>query len=138
MIEIIAGKNGVLGDDTIARVLTELYDEGLMPDWWKLEPQASEKAWAAIDAVIFARDPLCRGVLLLGLEASVEALREGFAVARTSKSVRGFAVGRTIWVDAGKRWLAGEIDDETAVKDMARRFRTLCEAWDAVGDTVAA
>ncbi|KQT47401.1 5-dehydro-2-deoxygluconokinase [Aureimonas sp. Leaf454] len=138
LIEIIAGKNGALGDDTISRALTELYDAGLTPDWWKLEPQASEAAWAAIDAVIAARDPYCRGVLLLGLEAPVEALREGFAAARTSKSVRGFAVGRTLWVEAARRWFAGEIDDRAAVADMAARYRTLCDAWVEAGRTAAA
>jgi 5-dehydro-2-deoxygluconokinase len=138
LIEIIAGKNGALGDDTIARALTELYDEGLTPDWWKLEPQASEAAWAAIDAVIAARDPYCRGVLLLGLEASVDALREGFTAARTSKSVRGFAVGRTLWVDAARRWFAGEIDDAGAVADMAARYQTLCDAWADAGREAAA
>ena len=50
LIEIIASKAGPLDDDTIARALTELYDAGLKPDWWKLEPQASAAAWQAIDA----------------------------------------------------------------------------------------
>ena len=50
LVEIIASKAGPLDDDTIARALTELYDAGLKPDWWKLEPQASVKAWQAIDA----------------------------------------------------------------------------------------
>ncbi|KQT66042.1 MULTISPECIES: bifunctional 5-dehydro-2-deoxygluconokinase/5-dehydro-2-deoxyphosphogluconate aldolase [unclassified Aureimonas] len=138
LIEIIAGKNGPLGADTIARALGELYDEGLTPDWWKLEPQASVAAWRAIDAVIEARDPYCRGVLLLGLEAPVEALRQGFAAARTSRSVRGFAVGRTIWVEAARRWFAGEIDDAAAVADMEARFRALCEAWVSARQTIAA
>ena len=76
LVEIIASKSGPLDDDTIARALTELYDAGLKPDWWKLEPQASVEAWQAIDEVIAARDPLCRGVVLLGLEAPIEKLEE--------------------------------------------------------------
>ncbi|WP_279479071.1 5-dehydro-2-deoxygluconokinase [Aureimonas sp. SK2] len=133
LIEIIAGKHGPLADDTVARALTELYDAGLKPDWWKLEPQASPEAWRQIDAVIGARDPWCRGVVLLGLEAPVEALREGFAAARHARAVKGFAVGRTVWVDAARAWLAGEIDDEAAVADMAARFGALVEAWDGTG-----
>jgi 5-dehydro-2-deoxygluconokinase len=43
--------------------------------------------------------------------------------------VRGFAVGRTIFADAAARWLAGGIDDETAIADMAGRFAALVEAW---------
>ena len=138
LIEIIAGKHGTLDDRTIPRALGELYDAGLKPDWWKLEPQASRAAWAAIDAVIEKRDPLCRGVVLLGLEAPYEVLKEGFAAARSSKTVRGFAVGRTIFADAAKAWLGAEITDEEAIADMAGRFGALVELWLGLGETKAA
>ncbi|KQY13246.1 bifunctional 5-dehydro-2-deoxygluconokinase/5-dehydro-2-deoxyphosphogluconate aldolase [Rhizobium sp. Root482] len=138
LIEIIAGKHGTLDDRTIPRALNELYDAGLKPDWWKLEPQASRAAWAAIDAVIEARDPLCRGVVLLGLEAPYETLKEGFAAARSSKTVRGFAVGRTIFADAAKSWLGGDMTDEQAIADMAGRFGALVELWLGLGETKAA
>jgi len=43
--------------------------------------------------------------------------------------VRGFAVGRTLFADAARRWLKGEIDDAAAVSDMASRFQRLVDAW---------
>jgi len=129
LVEIIASKAGPLDDDTVARALRELYDAGLKPDWWKLEPQASVKAWKAIDSVIAARDPLCRGVVLLGLEASIETLRESFAAARSAERVRGFAVGRTIFAAAADRWMKGEIGDGEAVDDMAEKFGALVDLW---------
>ncbi|NRP17498.1 5-dehydro-2-deoxygluconokinase [Ensifer adhaerens] len=138
LIEIIAGKHGKLDDQTIPRALNELYDAGLKPDWWKLEPQASRGAWAAIDAVIEQRDPLCRGVVLLGLEAPYEALKDGFAAARTSKTVKGFAVGRTIFADASKAWLGGTMTDEQAVAEMAGKFKALVDLWLQLGETKAA
>ncbi|KQX54229.1 MULTISPECIES: bifunctional 5-dehydro-2-deoxygluconokinase/5-dehydro-2-deoxyphosphogluconate aldolase [unclassified Ensifer] len=138
LIEIIAGKHGKLDDQTIPRALTELYDAGLKPDWWKLEPQASRGAWAAIDTVIEARDPLCRGVVLLGLEAPYEQLKDGFAAARTSKTVRGFAVGRTIFADAGRAWLGGTMSDDQAIADMAGKFKALVDLWLQLGETKAA
>ncbi|WP_312360359.1 bifunctional 5-dehydro-2-deoxygluconokinase/5-dehydro-2-deoxyphosphogluconate aldolase [Ensifer sp.] len=138
LIEIIAGKHGKLDDQTIPRALNELYDAGLKPDWWKLEPQASRNAWAAIDAVIEKRDPLCRGVVLLGLEAPYEALKDGFAAARTSKTVKGFAVGRTIFADASKAWLGGAMTDEQAIADMAGKFKALVDLWLQLGETKAA
>jgi 5-dehydro-2-deoxygluconokinase len=134
LIEIIAGKHGALDDTTIARALTELYDAGLKADWWKLEPQASTAAWAAIDRVIAARDPLCRGVVLLGLEAPQEQLERSFTAARTAKSVKGFAVGRTIFAEAARTWLAGTMNDEQAVDDMARRFEALTTIWQRAGE----
>ena len=138
LIEIIASKAGPVDDQTIARALTELYDEGLKPDWWKLEPQASRAAWDAIDSVIETRDPFCRGVVLLGLEAPYDALKEGFATARTSRTVRGFAVGRTIFAEAGRAWLDGRIGDEEAVADMANRFGALVDLWSGLATEQAA
>ncbi|WP_224702078.1 bifunctional 5-dehydro-2-deoxygluconokinase/5-dehydro-2-deoxyphosphogluconate aldolase [Devosia aquimaris] len=137
LIEIIAGKHGVLGEDTIARAMTEIYDAGLKPDWWKLEPQTSAAAWAAIDTVIETRDPWCRGVVLLGLDASHEALEAGFTLARGSRSVRGFAVGRTIFADAARQWLAGNLSDDAAVDDMAQRFGALVAVWERLGQSAA-
>ena len=138
LIEIIASKSGPLGEDTVARALAELYDAGLEPDWWKLEPQASVAAWQAIDAVIAARDPYCRGVVLLGLEAPIESLKESFAAARTAAIVRGFAVGRTIFAEAAERWLGGRIGDEEAVHAMAARFGALVDLWLSLDERRAA
>jgi 5-dehydro-2-deoxygluconokinase len=131
LIEIIASKAGAVDDRTTARALAELYDAGLKPDWWKLETQGSEAAWAEIDAVIEARDPFCRGVVLLGLEAPAAELAKGFALAHASRTVRGFAVGRTIFADAAKAWFAGTMSDDEAVADMAGRFRDLVGVWGA-------
>lgn len=72
LVEIIAGKHGPLGEDTIARAMAELYALGIKPDWWKLEPQSSAAAWAGISAAIAW--PVCRGVVLLGLEAPQASL----------------------------------------------------------------
>ena len=71
------------------------------------------------------------GVVLLGLEAPEEELLAAFEVAAASPLVRGFAVGRTIFAAAAEAWLAGTIDDATAIADMAQRFARLTLAWQA-------
>ena len=129
LIELIGGKHGKLADDTIARALGELYALGIKPDWWKLEPQASDAAWRAIEAVIAGNDPWCRGVVLLGLDAPHEELDAAFAATADTPIVKGFAVGRTIFRDAAESWLAGRIDDDAAIDDMAERFGRLTKAW---------
>jgi 5-dehydro-2-deoxygluconokinase len=130
LVEIIAGKHGALGEDTIARILDRLYEIGLRPDWWKLEPQATPGAWAAIADSIARHDPYCRGVVLLGLEAPEEALEAAFRSAAACPAVKGFAVGRTIFAAAAEAWLAGAMSDEAAIADMAARFARLTAAWD--------
>jgi 5-dehydro-2-deoxygluconokinase len=129
LVEIISSKHGALGDDTLAKALGELYALGIRPDWWKLEPQASAAAWDAIGKVIGDNDPHCRGVVMLGLEAPVEQLEAAFRAAADAPVVKGFAVGRTLFGDAAAKWLAGDIDDEAAISDMAGRFNALCRSW---------
>ncbi len=132
LVEIIAGKNGPLKPDTIPAVLQRLYDLGIKPDWWKLEPQRDTAAWRAIGDVITRNDPYCRGIVLLGLEAPEDELEAAFAAAASEPQVKGFAVGRTIFNDAARRWLKGEISDEAAIGDMASRFQRLVDAWQRV------
>jgi 5-dehydro-2-deoxygluconokinase len=130
LVEIISSKHGALKDDTAARALVEVYAAGLKPDWWKLETLPGAEAWKQVDAVIEANDPFCRGVVLLGLDAPQSELVAGFAAAKTAKSVKGFAVGRTIFGDAARAWLDGRIGDDEAVAEMAQRFAGLVAAWD--------
>jgi 5-dehydro-2-deoxygluconokinase len=132
LIEVIAGRHGALGPDTVAAVLRRLYGLGIKPDWWKLEPQTDASAWRAVAAAIEANDPLCRGIVLLGLEAPEAELEAAFSSASQEPLVKGFAVGRTLFAEAARRWLRGEIDDEAAVADMAARFGRLVEAWQRV------
>ncbi|RWA71928.1 5-dehydro-2-deoxygluconokinase [Mesorhizobium sp.] len=129
LVEIIAGKHGKLDDTTIPRALEELYALGIKPDWWKLEPQASANAWAKIEQVVVKNDPWCRGVVLLGLEAPQDELVAAFAATSNAPIVKGFAVGRTIFINAAEQWLAGRMSDDEAIADMASRFEQLTEAW---------
>ena len=138
LVEIIASKHGAIGDDTISRALTEIYDAGIRPDWWKLEPQASPAVWASIDQVIETRDPYCRGVVLLGLEAPHDVLESGFVAAQSSRTVKGFAVGRTIFAESARAWFAGTITADEAVNDMARKFGALVEVWERLAKSKAA
>jgi 5-dehydro-2-deoxygluconokinase len=130
LIEIIAGRHGLLDTDTLAQALGDLYELGIRPDWWKLEPQVSAEAWAAIGEVIARNDPWCRGVLLLGLEASEPELERAFRAAANAPIVRGFAVGRTLFSEAAREWLCGTMDAAAAINDMAEKFARLLGLWE--------
>jgi 5-dehydro-2-deoxygluconokinase len=138
LVEIIAGKHGTLAEDTVPRALEELYALGIKPDWWKLEPQNSAAAWRRIGAVIERNDPLCRGVVLLGLEAPENELVQAFSATADAPIVKGFAVGRTIFMEPAERWFAGKIGDEEAIAEMAGRFERLTSAWLAARSRKAA
>jgi 5-dehydro-2-deoxygluconokinase len=129
LLEVIASPYGRIERDTTARVLERVYDLGIRPDWWKLEPSEQPEAWAAIEETIQRRDPLCRGVLVLGLAAAAESLAAAFQAAAPFALVRGFAVGRTIFAEPARRRLAGEIGDTEAVAALARNLQGVVAAW---------
>lgn len=129
LIEIIAGKNGPLDSQTVATALQQLYDAGLKPAWWKLEPQQDQAAWKAINNVIKQNDPLCRGVVVLGLDAPIETITQAFQAAAQISYVKGFAVGRTIFGEPARQWFTKQITDEEAVQKMAHTFQQLVDAW---------
>ena len=138
LLEIIAGKHGTLDETTIARALEDHYVLGIRPDWWKLEPQATPKAWDNIAATIRKHDPWCRGIVLLGLDAPEDELAKGFEATAGCSAVKGFAVGRTIFTHAAQQWLAGKMSDQAATADMAERFGNLVSIWNRTHKAIAA
>nr|WP_196108207.1 MULTISPECIES: 5-dehydro-2-deoxygluconokinase [unclassified Ochrobactrum] len=132
LLEIIPSKAGAVDDDTTARVIERFYEIGVYPDWWKLEPMKTKAAWANACDAITRNDPHTRGIVVLGLDAPAEELEASLAIAADFDLVKGFAVGRTIFGDAARKWLNGSISDEEAIADMATRYRSLCNVWDRV------
>ncbi len=114
-------------DAAVLRTVKRFYNLGLKPEWWKLAPMASA-SWAALAALIAERDAQCRGAVVLGLNQPFDELVAGFAQA-THPVVKGFMVGRTIWGEASRDWLAGRIDDGTLIERVAERFARLVDAW---------
>ena len=119
------------------RALKRLYNIGIYPEWWKLEPMDAAQ-WRNIDALIAERDPYCRGVVLLGMSAGVEQWNEGYRAAARSSTCRGFTVGRTIFHEPSHAWLAGEIGDDELIARVRRTFETLIASWRAARDAAAA
>jgi 5-dehydro-2-deoxygluconokinase len=109
--------------------LGEIYAAGVKPDWWKLLPPADEQAWEGIAATIANNDPHCRGVLLLGMDASEEELERAFSLAARHPVCKGFAVGRSIFMDAARQWFAGKSDDEAVVRTVAGNYSKLVNLW---------
>ena len=130
LLEIIPSKVGPVTDTTSAEVIQRFYDIGIYPDWWKLEPFATDAAWTNACAAITRNDPYTRGVVVLGLDAEESALAASLALAARHDLVKGFAVGRTIFADAARAWLGGQITDAEAVEMMAERYQRLCTIWD--------
>ncbi len=138
LLEIIPSKVAKVDDFTTARLIDRFYDIGIYPDWWKLEPMQTDAAWQATCDAISARDPYVQGIVILGLGQSESELAASFALAAKYPLVKGFAVGRTIHAGVGADWMAGRVDDATAVAQMAQNYQRMCVYWDearAIGGT---
>jgi 5-dehydro-2-deoxygluconokinase len=129
LLEVILPKGLPVDTHTVARAISRIYEIGVRPDWWKLEPSSNSATWRNIESTIARDDPYCRGVVLLGLSAPRSELVASFAAAAPCGIVKGFAVGRTIFEEIAHDWFRGKIGDESAVKRMAVNLAALVSAW---------
>jgi 5-dehydro-2-deoxygluconokinase len=130
LLEIIPSKVGPTDDQTSAKIIQRVYDLGIYPDWWKLEPFATAAAWENACAAITRNDPHVRGVVVLGLDAGEAELAASLQLAARQPLVKGFAIGRTIFGDAARAWLKGAMTDDEAVAQMSDRYARLARLWD--------
>lgn len=117
-------------EHVLLRVLTEIYDAGIRPDWWKLPPSADAEVWRALGALVESRDPHCNGMLVLGMESAPAALEASFAAAAGEPRCRGFAVGRTIFAKPAAAWFSGQASDAEVVAQITSGYRQLIALWD--------
>lgn len=131
LLEIISSNSGhEVNDSTVPNVLRRFYNLGIRPAWWKLEAQ-SDASWHELAAVVEQNDPLCHGVLMLGLDAPEEELKESFRIAGNHAICKGFAVGRSIFGASARQWFNGECDDDTVIRQVADNYRTMINLWQA-------
>ena len=108
-----------------------LQNAGTEPDVWKVE--GLDRAEDAARIVEAAR----RGgrahvnCIILGRGEDEAHVRAWLQTAAAVPGFIGFAVGRTTFWDALKGWLAGDLDRETAVGQIARRFREWVDIYEA-------
>ena len=110
------------------RAVQRFYNLGIKPDWWKLPP-LGRTAWQALEQLVSERDPHCRGVVLLGLDAPEAELATGFAEAAHCSLVKGFAVGRSLFGAPARAWLSGDICDEHLVGQIKDNYLRLIALW---------
>ena len=74
-------------------------------------------------------DPLCQGVLVLGLNVTLDALESKMKTLQSHNVIKGFAVGRSIWGKAAQDWLQKELSDEEFINIVTSKFYQLIDMW---------
>jgi 5-dehydro-2-deoxygluconokinase len=130
LLEVIPPKGSVVDGDiggAVVRAVKRLYNIGIKPEWWKLGVMPAA-AWDELNELVQARDPHCRGAVILGLNQPMDELLAGFGEA-TSPIVKGFMIGRTTWAQPSAQWLRGELSDAQFTEAVAANFRALIQGW---------
>lgn len=117
-------------EDPIINTMQRIYNLNVFPDWWKI-PSPSRRTWQAIDNIIKDRAPHCRGVVLLGLDAPIEELKQGLNNSAGFDICKGFAIGRTIFGAPARLWLENKIDDNEFKQQVTDNYLALINTWRA-------
>jgi myo-inositol catabolism protein IolC len=116
-----------LRTELTARAIEEIGADGLRPALWKLEgPESAEDA-RRISAAVHTLDPNA-GCLVLGRGADAAAVHRWLTTAAQEPGFTGFAVGRTVWWEPLRTYVAGGARDE-AVQQIADSYLGLVEAY---------
>lgn len=128
LLEIIPPREMEQDENTLVRALQRFYNLGIRPDWWKL-PAPSAATWTKLTDLINRRQPHCRGVVLLGLDAPLDQLKQDFANSAGFDICKGFTVGRTLWTKESYAWFANQINDAEFVTQVSNNYLDLIKSW---------
>jgi 5-dehydro-2-deoxygluconokinase len=129
LLEVQPTQGTIYDENSMVELLARFYEIGVRPDWWKLPPNRDPEVWQRIGDVVREHDPYCAGVLVLGQAAEEERLVESFAAASTEPLCNGFAIGRSIYGEGARLWLAGEIDDAELMSSVAEGYERMSTLW---------
>jgi myo-inositol catabolism protein IolC len=110
-----------------------LQDAGVEPDVWKIEGLDRREDCEQIVGAARRGGRTTVGCIVLGRGSDEQAVVRWLTVAAGVTGFIGFAVGRTTWLDAVTKWRAHAIGRETAVAQIAIRFRE----WAAIFEHVS-
>ena len=129
LLEVQASPGTTYDEYGMAGLLSRFYEIGVRPEWWKIPPNPDPGVWKRIGDVVRKHDPYCAGLLVLGQAAEEEELVESFTAAASEPLCNGFAIGRSIYGEPARRWLAGEIGDDELMSSVAERYERMVSLW---------
>ena len=111
------------------RAIAEIQEAGVEPDIWKIEglDDRSDCVKVAEQTRAGGRDNVA--CVLLGRGADNEKVDHWLYQAGEVEGFIGFAIGRSIWSDPLKAYLAGDLDRQTAAAKIAENYTRFIEVW---------
>jgi myo-inositol catabolism protein IolC len=120
-----------LRPELMRRAIEDIQNAGIEVDVWKIEG-VDEQSDAAMLAEQARSGHGREGVtcVLLGRGASTEKVEQWLREAAPVEGFVGFAIGRSIWWDALKGWLTGDLDRKTAASQIAENYLHFVQVYD--------
>ncbi|HEY3019039.1 MAG TPA: DUF2090 domain-containing protein [Solirubrobacteraceae bacterium] len=119
-----------LRPELMRRTIVELQDAGVEPDIWKIEG-VDERSDAEMLAETTRRDGRDGVVcVLLGRGASEAKVDHWLEQAAPVPGFVGFAIGRSIWWDALKGFLGGDLEREAAAEQIADNYLRFIKVYE--------
>ncbi len=124
MLEVlITGREGN-SEEAVKMMFTELQNEGIQPDLWKLEGLPSKAAWKRLAPL--AKAP----IVLLGRGETRKQVESWVKAGAQSGVLSGFAIGRTIFLKPLQDLVAKKIDRPAAVEAIVKNFIFFIKLWE--------
>ena len=110
-------------------VIKELQDAGVEPDIWKIEGIDAREDCERISQQVRSggRDNVV--CVVLGRGANDAAVEHWLKTGAGVPGYVGFAIGRTIWWDSLKGFLAGDVEREEAADRIAKKYRHFIDVY---------
>ncbi len=105
-----------------ALMIEEMQNAGVEPDVWKIEGMFTEADYKKVVDAARKDGRANVGVISLGRNETDEVVETWLKVGAQVPGVIGFAVGRTIFLDALMKFRKNEITEEQAISEIASRF----------------
>jgi myo-inositol catabolism protein IolC len=118
-----------LRPDLVVRAIAQLQDAGVEPSIWKIEGmEAREDCERAVErAQMGGRDHV--RCVVLGRGASLDHVAHWLQEAAPVNGYVGFAIGRTIWLEALSQHVAGRLASDAAIGEIAANYRRMIDVY---------
>ncbi|MBI5226506.1 DUF2090 domain-containing protein [Candidatus Micrarchaeota archaeon] len=112
----------------MVRMMQQLQNYGITPDIWKLEGvDRPEDAQALVNQARAGGRKA--GIVTLGRGESKEKVAEWLKVGAHINGIVGFAIGRTIFMDALQAYVKGATTKEQAIEQIAKNYKEFVDLW---------
>lgn len=105
-----------------AQMIAEMQDAGIEPDIWKIEGMFAAEDYERVVTMAQREGRSHVGIVSLGRNETDQVVETWLKIGAAVPGVIGFAVGRTVFLDALMKFRSGEYSEEKTVQEIAERF----------------